>query len=246
MYNDYYTSASGGFTDEARLHDLLLTTILGASLIFVCVLIATLCAFVAFRRALRHGTDISDRLDQLSKAISAAGTGSQADLDAHAQAVLEADEAAFGRFNAFAKLLETQTKDLSKALSPTAEREETAEDRKRRHGAGQVGGNIGNTGTVINIAVNQSGQIVPPASDGHSVAEAVEASKETSFPLTRTARLWLALQKLAELWRDKVLIRAYYQSAQTQLFRAEGWSSPDDLTLRFEQSLRSGHKTHVS
>lgn len=246
MYNDYYTSASGGFTDEARLHDLLLTTILGASLIFVCLSIAAICAFVAFRRALRQGQDISGRLHQVTRAISDGTTGSQSDVETHAKAVLEADESAFGRLNAFAKLLETRTRALSSALSPTAERAETAEDIRRRQGAGPVGGAMGTNGTVINIAVNQSGQIVPPVPECITVSEASSELKGRSFALSRAARLWLALQKLSDLWRDKVLIRAYYHGVQAQLLRAEGWSPPEGLAHGHVQAKSSGHKPHVS
>lgn len=261
---DDYTTPPDGFYDQS-LWDTLIRLWYGGGVLWIigvgfCLLMIVAGLVVGTRRGSGVPQTLFRNVDALGLVIADAVRGSESDVREKAQGAIDANQDVFGDLTELMTLISTHHGALTKANTAIKEVEEDKTKAKTDEASKGLSGMSG--GTVINIAVN-NGQ--PAAGEGASAGphaggpyaggavaavggEIVTAPKpddkkeaDKKGPgFDTTTRVWLALQKLAAPWRDRVLMREHYASVYRQMTSAEwrdplsGYEAPNDGAAGFE------------
>jgi len=207
-------------TDPAANHDVLFWIVITVGLIVLASFLT-----VWFKRSERKaGLGISDAIDARAtvvfKALANAAKATRGEQIAKAEEAKASVHEQFGN-----------TLDLSAKLSKVVGKLNGAIEgtRDELYKGGGTGPSHVSGGTIINIAVNGSGDaqaVASPYSAAPAPAPSGPAPKVPMTPDEKSESVWKAVQKLFNHWKNRAAVIAAFRAAQQQLMASPAWEDP--------------------
>lgn len=209
-------------TDPVAHHDILFWALVTVVLIVMASVLTVLFKEAERRASRGMGDSIEARAKSVMKKLSA---GAKAGHDDQIQKAEDARAAVKENFGKTLELSAALTKVVGKLNSAI---EGTKEEAYTGKGNGAPAHMTG--GTVINIAVNGSGEPVAAAAGAAPapVPDGAPASDKNvqMSPDEKSESVWKAMQKLFNYWKNLGAVTAAFRAAQQQLMASPRWEDP--------------------
>ncbi len=211
-------------TDPVASHDVLFWIVTT-----VCLIVLASFLTVWFKRSERKaglgiGDAIEGRANAVFKGLSNAAKATRGEQ------FIKAEEARGVVSEQFGNTLELSAR-LSKVVGKLNGAIEGTRDEAYKGGG--TGPSHVSGGTVINIAVNGSGdaQAVANAHAAPAPAPVGSSEKVPMSPDEKSESVWKAVQKLFNYWKNRAAVIAAFRAAQQQLMASPAWEDPREEDL---------------
>ena len=208
-------------TDPVANHDVLFWIVTT-----VCLIVLASFLTVWFKRSERQaglgiGDAIEARANAVMKALSAAAKAGQDEQ------INKAEDARAVVRDQFAETLALSA-ELSKVVGKLNGAIEGTREEAYKGGSGNGPAHVSG-GTVINIAVNGSGDaqaVASPYGASAPVHTGDAPEKVAMTPDEKSESVWKAVQKLFNYWKNRAAVIAAFRAAQQQLMASPRWEDP--------------------